>query len=488
MSSSEASSARPVRVRFAPSPSGYLHIGGARTALFNWLWARSQGGKFILRIEDTDQERSSLESVRAILDAMRWLGLDWDEGPEVGGPYGPYFQSDRKARYREAVEELIKNGKAYRCFCTQEELDAQREALKAKDPKAQFVYPGTCRSRADQPDLPHVVRFKSPQTGVTTFDDLVFGPISTPNDTQQDFVILRRNGLPLYNLGAVVDDHDMEITLVARGRDHIGNTPQQVLLYQAFGWDLPQFAHLPMMLSPKGEKLSKRHASVSVSEYRDQGYTAMGVLNYLVRFGWSFGDQEIFSRQDLIEKFSWDRVNKSDGKFDARKFADVAFEHLKQQELTSDEDYTRLALPFLEAAGVPSPSADKVRAALPLIRERARDLKDAAHHLDFYFREPPVMDDKARAKFLVPDVAAHLDALAAKYQGLADWSPAALEAALADYVASTGVEMKVVAQPVRVALSGRSASPGLYDVMAVLGRDITIARLKRAAELSRSAG
>ncbi len=485
-SSATSGSARPPRVRFAPSPSGYLHIGGARTALFNWLWARSQGGKFILRIEDTDQERSSLESVRAIMDAMRWLGLDWDEGPEAGGDYGPYFQSDRKVRYREAVEELIGKGKAYRCFCTQEELDAQREALKAKDPKAQFVYPGTCRNRTDQPDLPHVVRFKSPTSGATSFNDLVFGTISTPNDTQQDFVILRRNGLPLYNLGAVVDDHDMEITLVARGRDHIGNTPQQVLLYEAFGWEKPQFAHLPMMLSPKGEKLSKRHASVSVSEYRDQGYTAMGVLNYLVRFGWSFGDQEIFSREDLIAKFSWDRVNKSDGKFDAKKFADVAFEHLKTPELTPDAEYVKLVVPFLEAAGIASPSEAKIAQALPLIRERARDLKDAAHHLDFYFREPPTLDDKARAKFLVPEAAAHLDGLATRYESVSDWKPKVLEAALGEYVASQGLEMKVVAQPVRVALSGRSASPGLYDVMHVLGKDITLARLRRAAELCRS--
>src|SRR5690606_14760018 len=214
------------RLRFAPSPSGYLHIGGARTALFNWLWARQQGGTFVLRIEDTDQERSSLDSVRAILDALRWLGLDWDEGPEVGGPYGPYFQSDRKERYREAIEQLIAAGKAYRCYCTQEELDAQRAALKAKNPNAPFVYPGTCRERTDRPDLPHVVRFKAPKEGVTTFHDKVFGTIGTPNDQQQDFVIVRRNGLPLYNLAAVVDDHDMHITLVARGRDHIGNTPQ----------------------------------------------------------------------------------------------------------------------------------------------------------------------------------------------------------------------------------------------------------------------
>src|SRR6187200_875607 len=319
--------AMPVRVRFAPSPSGYLHIGGARTALFNWLWARNQGGQFILRVEDTDQERSSLESVRAIMDALRWLGLDWDEGPEVGGKFSPYFQSDRKPHYRAAAEALIRAGKAYRCYCTKEELDEQRTALKLKDPKAQFVYPKTCRNRQDEPDLPFVVRFKSPEAGATEFSDLVFGHVSTPNSQQQDFVILRQSGLPLYNLGAVVDDHEMEITLVARGRDHIGNTPQQVLLYQALDWKLPEFAHLPMMLSQKGEKLSKRHAAVSVAEYRDKGYTPEGVLNYLVRFGWSYGDQEIFSRQQLTELFSWDRVYKSDGKFDEKKFAHVAFQH-----------------------------------------------------------------------------------------------------------------------------------------------------------------
>ncbi len=476
---------KPPRVRFAPSPSGYLHIGGARTALFNWLWARKLGGTFVIRIEDTDQERSSMESVRAILDSLKWLGIDWDEGPEVGGPHESYFQSERKALYREVVEEMIAKGKAYRCYCTTEELNAQREALKAKDPKAQFVYPGTCRDRTDQPNLPHAVRFKSPKSGATSFDDLVFGTISTPNDTQQDFVLVRPNGLPLYNLGAVVDDHAMDITLVARGRDHIGNTPQQVMIYEAMGWEKPQFAHLPMMLSPKGEKLSKRHASVSVSEYKDKGYTPMGVLNYLVRFGWSFGDQEIFSRQDLIEKFSWDRVGTSDGKFDEKKFADVAFEQLKTPELTSDEDYLRGVVPWLSAAGIESPDPAVLRAALPLIRERARDLADAARHLDFYFREPPTFDDKARSKFLVPEAAEHLEALADEFERLAEFSAGPIEQVFQDYITQRSVEMKVVAQPVRVALTGRSASPGLWDVMVVLGRERSVARLRAAARLSR---
>jgi glutamyl-tRNA synthetase len=475
------------RVRFAPSPSGYLHIGGARTALFNWLWARKLGGKFLLRIEDTDQERSSVDSVRAIIDALEWLGLDWDEGPGVGGPHEPYFQSERKDLYRSEVERLISEGKAYRCYCTKEELDEAREALKAKDPKAQFVYPGTCRNRKDQPDLPFAVRFKSPSEGSTVFVDKVFGEISTPNSQQQDFVLVRPNGLPLYNLGAVIDDHFMGITLVARGRDHIGNTPQQVLLYDAFGYKKPDFAHLPMMLSPKGEKLSKRHASVSVMEYRDKGYTPMGVLNYLVRFGWSFGDQEIFSRHELIEKFDWERVNKSDGKFDEKKFADVAFEHLKEERLTGDEDYLRWVLPALEARGVGEISEAKLRAALPLIRERARDLKDAAHHLDFYFRSPPELDEKAASKFLVPAVAEHLEGLARATEKLAEFDAKQAEACFNDYLAQTGLAMKDLAQAVRVALTGRTASPGLWDVMAVLGQKESATRLRDAGVRAKGA-
>ncbi|HYO93584.1 MAG TPA: glutamate--tRNA ligase [Polyangiaceae bacterium] len=472
------------RLRFAPSPSGYLHIGGARTALFNWLWARSQGGVFVLRVEDTDQDRSSLDSVRAILDAMKWLGLDWDEGPEVGGPHGSYFQSERKALYREAVELLIGQGKAYRCYCTKEVLDAAREELKLKNPKAAFVYPGTCRERKDQPELPHVVRFKTPRQGSTDFVDRVFGAISTPNAAQQDFVLVRTDGYPLYNLAAVVDDHAMDITLVARGRDHIGNTPQQVLLYQAFGWQPPEFAHLPMMLSAKGEKLSKRHASVAVQDYRERGFSAMGVLNYLVRFGWSFGDQEIFSRGELIEHFSWDRVNKSDGKFDEKKFADVAFEHLKRDDLTSLDEYVEWVRPFLAQRGVADVPADTLRSAIPGVRERARTLVDAAQDLAFYFTEPPEYEEKARLKFLTSGASAHLLALGSALAALEPWSAATLEEAAKRWAEERGLALKDFAQAARVALTGRSASPPLFEVMAVLGRDKSLSRLKLGAKLA----
>jgi glutamyl-tRNA synthetase len=471
------------RLRFAPSPSGYLHIGGARTALFNWLWARSQGGVFVMRVEDTDQERSSIESVRAILDAFRWLGLDWDEGPEVGGAFGPYFQSERKAIYRELVDGLIREGKAYRCYCTKEELDRAREALKARNPKAQFVYPGTCRDRSDQPDLPFVVRFKTPREGATDFVDKVFGPVSTPNSAQQDFVLVRTDGYPLYNLAATIDDHLMEITLVARARDHIGNTPQQLLLYRAFGWEPPEFAHLPMMLSPKGEKLSKRHADVSVQDYRARGYPPAGVLNYIVRFGWSHGDKEIFSRDELVSAFDWSRVNKSDGKFDEKKFADVAFEHIRRNELTSLDEYADNVSAFLAERGLPNVDRALLLRAIPGVRDRARTYKDAALDVDFYFRDPPELDPKARDKFLTPETAATLVELAGLLAAAPDWDGEKLEAVVRQWCESRGIPMKDVAQPARVALTGRSASPPLFEVMAVLGKERSLARLKSAPAL-----
>jgi len=441
------------RLRFAPSPSGYLHIGGARTVLFNWLWARQQGGTFVLRIEDTDQERSSLESVRAILDALKWLGLDWDEGPEVGGPRAPYFQSEQL-----------------------------RVEFKAKNPKGEFVYRGPVRECKD-PSKPHVIRFRTPREGSTDFKDKVFGPISTPNSEQPDFVIMRSDGFPLYNFAAVIDDHLMEISLVARGREHVGNTPQQILLYRALGWEPPEMAHLPLMLSPSGEKLSKRNASVAVNDYRERGYTPMGVLNYLARFGWSFGDQEIFSRDELIRLFSWDRVGKSDGKFDEKKFADVAFQHLKREDLTPPPAYAEAVLPFLAARGLHAPERARLDAAIPTVRARARTLVEAADLLDFYFREPPHMEDAARA-LLTPNVAPHLAALRDLCASTEPFVAVELEARAKAWIEGAGLKMKDVAQPMRVALTGRTASPGLFDVMVVLGKDVALARLDRGIRIA----
>ena len=473
-----------VRVRFAPSPTGYLHIGGVRTALFNWLWAKKNKGVFVLRIEDTDQERSTAESVAVILDSMKWLGLAWDEGPGVGGPHGPYTQMERLSLYEEHAEKLIAARKAYRCYCTKEELDAQRAALKARDPKAQFRYPGTCRNRTDQPDKPYVVRFVVPESGSVRYVDKVFGEVVTPNAAQQDFVLLRSDGVPLYNFGAVVDDVTMGITLVARGRDHMVNTPPQIMLYEALGAATPEFAHLPMMLAPNGEKLSKRHGAVSVGEYRDQGYAPRAVLNYLARFGWSFGDQEVFSIDELVAAFDWGACNKSDGKFDAKKFLAINHEHLKQPRLTPDAEYAERVLPFLEKRGLGGLDRARVEKTIWLIRERATTFADAADRLDFVFRDPPAVDEAAATKFLVAANAARLRELAGVVEKVEPWTSQALEAATNAWLAAAGLQIKDVAQPARVALTGRTASPGLFDVIAVLGRERSLGRLASGADAS----
>ncbi|AKU96099.1 Glutamyl-tRNA synthetase [Labilithrix luteola] len=477
------------RLRFAPSPTGYLHIGGVRTALFNWLWARKTGGTFVLRIEDTDRERSTDASTKVILDSMNWLGLNWDEGPhptQIHGPetgnYGPYTQMKRLDIYKEYADRLIKDRKAFRCYCTKELLDEQRAALKAKDPKAQFKYPGTCRNRTDEPNLPYVVRFMTDRSGSITYVDKVFGEVTTPNIEQQDFVLIRSDGVPLYNFGVVVDDITMEISLVARGRDHMINTPPQIMIYQALDAKVPEFAHLPMMLAPSGEKLSKRFGAVAVSEYETQGFPPDAVLNYLARFGWSHGDQEIFSKEELVQAFDWEHTGRGDGKFDPKKFLTISHEHLKSPKLMPEDEYAKRALPFVHARGLDKVTEADVKCALYTIRDRAQTFVQAADMLDPFFREPPELDEKAAAKFLVKDAAPRLRGLADALGKVTDWNEAELEKATHDWVAASGLEMKAIGQPVRVALTGRTASPGLYQVMFVIGRDVTLARLARAAE------
>ena len=469
------------RVRFAPSPTGYLHIGGVRTALFNWLWARKTGGTFVLRIEDTAQERSTPESQRVIFDSLKWLGLTWDEGPEVGGTHGPYTQMERLALYKEWSERLVRERKAYRCYCTREDLEKARNDLKARDPKATFKYPGTCRDRKDEPALPFVVRFLAPESGSVTYVDKVFGEITTPNAAQQDFVLVRSDGVPLYNFGVVVDDVSMGMTLVARGRDHMVNTPPQILLYEAFGAKTPEFAHLPMMLAQNGEKLSKRHGAVSVTEYRDQGYSPRAVLNYLARFGWSHGDQEVFSLDELVAAFDWEHCNRSDGKFDAKKFLAINHEHLKTARLMGDDEYTERLMPFLEKRGLPGLDRERVKATIPLIRERATTFADAADRLDFVFRETPVVDPAAATKFLTPPSLAMLGDFAAVVAKTEPWTAQALEERVVAWLAERGLQIKDVAQAARVALTGRTASPGLYDVIAILGKERAVTRLTSPA-------
>ncbi len=468
-----------VRVRFAPSPTGYLHIGGARTALYNWLWARKHGGTFVLRLEDTDARRSTPESVEAILESMRWLGLDWDEGPQAGGPHGPYRQSERLAIYREHAERLVEKGRAYRCYCTKDELEAARRAFEASGQKGAFRYPGTCRHRTDQPDRPFVVRLKAPEAGRVGWDDLVRGRVDYPAEELQDVVLLRADGTPLYNLGCVVDDLTMGITLVARGDDHLINTPIQLLLYEALGAEAPQFAHLPMILAPSGEKLSKRHAAVSVLEYRDMGYLPDGVLNYLARIGWSYGDQEIFGRRELIDKFDWSGVGRASGRYDAKKFRHVNAQHLRRTEA---RELLERAAPFFEEAGLRvDPDDPALQKMAELLKPRAETLRDLVEGADYVLREPPRMDEAAVRKFLKPDRAGLLRDLATMIRDVEPFEADPLEERVRGWVEGEGLSLGKVAQPARVALTGRSRSPGLFEVMEVLGRERTLARLEAGA-------
>jgi glutamyl-tRNA synthetase len=471
------------RVRFAPSPTGYLHIGGVRTALYNWLWARQTKGTFILRIEDTDTERSTAESTQVILDAMKWLDLDWDEGPGVGGPNGPYFQTERVEIYKEFADRMIERGTAYRCYASKEELDVERER-QTKGGNPYFKYPGWWRDKGpkDWPTdgRPYVVRLKSPKSGSTGWVDLVKGRIDVPNDQQQDVVLIRGNGIPLYNFGAAIDDITMGVTLVARGDDHVVNTPVQILVYEALGRTPPKFAHLPMINGPDGKKLSKRNAAVSAAEYRDMGFLPDAVLNYLARLGWSHGDQEIFTRAEMIEKFDWGHVGRTAAQYDLKKFQFVQSSHLRA---LGDAKLGELARPFLKP-GVSIDSDARYEAAIGTVKTRATSLVDVGEMVDFYFRDTLSFDEKAVAKFLVPAAAPVLAELRAHLAAQASFDRASLEAATTAWLADKGLQIKDVAQAARVSLSGKSQSPGLYEVLEVLGKDRVLARLDAGVQMA----
>ncbi|MEM6960493.1 MAG: glutamate--tRNA ligase [Myxococcota bacterium] len=469
-----------VRVRFAPSPTGYLHIGGVRTALYSWLWARKHGGTFVLRIEDTDAARSTSAAVQVIFDSLEWLEIDWDEGPVPGAEPGAYFQSQRKNIYAEYAEKLIKSGRAYRCYCTKEELAQQRKQHEAAGHKGGFRYPGTCRDRTDEPDAPWVVRLRLPeQRAPLSWHDRVKGQVTYPFEQFQDFVLIRDNGVPLYNFGCVVDDHAMGISLVTRGDDHLINTPRQMLIYEALGLPLPEFAHVPLILAANGSKLSKRHASVAVLDYRDQGYVPDGVLNYLARIGWSHGDQEIFSREELIEKFDWAQVGVQGGKYDPKKFLSVQAEHLRR---LSDRQVAQESISFIdESLGVQADNLTLL-AAMPHAKPRCSTLSDVAYATDYLFRDPPEMDEKAVKKLLIPDAKPLLLELAQLLSESSSFDAESLSDLVSTWVERRELKMKTIAQPARVALTGRSKSPGLFDVMTLLGKERTIERLRQAAD------
>lgn len=459
------------RVRFAPSPTGYLHIGGARTALFNWLYARHNGGTFVLRIEDTDKERSTEENTRAILEGLRWLGLDWDEGPEVGGPHEPYFQSQRGPIYQRYIERLLQEGKAYRCYCTPEEIAAQRERAQAE--KRQYRYPRTCRDRKDQPDLPHTIRLKVPLEGKTSFDDLVYGHIEVDNEQLQDWIIARTDGSPIYNFVVVVDDIEMGIDLVMRGEDGLNNTMTQLTLYQALGVKPPAFAHLPFILGQDRTKLSKRHGPVSVQKYRDDGFLPEAMINFLARIGWSCGDQEIFTREELIEKFSIEGIGKTAGVFPADKLLWLNHERIKAMEPNELAD--RVA-PFFERAGLSPTPREKLVEVCRQQQERARTLVELVEISRYFFtRVEP--EEKAAARFLTGPSLDYLREVREAIATAPDVEPATIEPRFAAITARHGVGLGKVAQPLRVALTGGTASPGIYDVVKILGKEECLARI-----------
>lgn len=459
-----------VRTRFAPSPTGDLHIGGARTALFSWLLARHAQGVFILRIEDTDVARSTRESIQVILDAMTWLGMDWDEGP--------FYQTQRISFYQEAAEKLLKEGRAYRCYCTPEELETKREAaLKAGiKPK----YDRTCLHRKSFPTgRPSAIRFLSPEEGKTVVEDLIQGRVEFENTELDDLIILRSDGLPTYNFSVVVDDATMGITHVVRGNDHLNNTPRQIQIYQALGYPIPKFGHVPMILGPDKKKLSKRHGAQSVMEYQKMGYLPQAVVNYLVRLGWSFGDQEEFTREELIEKFSLEAVGKSAAAINPGKLDWLNAQYIKRIEL---DELVQRVQPFLEAKGYSNIAPDLLRKAILSLRERVKTLVEMAEVSEFYFREEIAYDEKAAGKFLNRETIPMLEQVITSLSKESILGKENVHRLIQQLAETRGEPLVKIAQPIRVALTGRTVSPPIDEVMEVLGKGKVIQRLEKAIE------
>ena len=406
-----------IRTRFPPSPTGYLHIGGARTALFNWLFARQQGGVFVLRIEDTDQARSTDEATRAILEGLKWLGLDWDEGP--------FFQSQRSEIYRQFILDLLNQGKAYYCDCSAELLENKREIARAAGRKPK--YDGTCREKNLGPGPQTVVRLKNPQTGTTGFDDLIRGPIVFPNEELDDLILARSDGSPTYHLAVVVDDITMEITHIIRGDDHLNNTPRQIQIYQALGRPLPLFGHVPMILGPDKTRLSKRHGATSVLAYKEMGFLPEALINYLVRLGWAHGDEEIFSRQEMIDKFSLAQVGKSAGVFNQEKLLWLNSHYIKE---SNDKELALLLAPFLEGKGFQDLDLDYIAKCAATLKMRSKTLVEMADAADFYLKEEVNYQPEAVKKFFSPETIPWMEIVTESFSNLAEWNESAMEIGL----------------------------------------------------------
>ncbi len=484
-----------VRVRFAPSPTGSLHIGGARTALFNWLFARHHGGTFVLRLEDTDLERSARAWEDQIMESLRWLGLEWDEGPDRGGPVGPYRQSERLEIYRAEVEKLLGKGAAYHCYCTPEELEARREEARraGRAPR----YDGRCRD-LDPRQVEEfkaagrrpVVRVRVPEGGATVVRDLIRGEVLFEHEVLDDFIIMKSNGLPTYNFACVVDDHHMRITHVIRAEEHLSNTPRQILLYQFLGYSPPLFAHVPMILAPDRSKLRKRHGATSVEEFRELGYLPEALVNYLALLGWYPGDEEeILSREEMVRRFSLEAVAKTPAVYDVGKLTWMNGQYLRRLPL---EEVVERALPFFQAAGLlRAPAAPEevgyLKAVLAPVRERVRTLGEAVEAARYFFRDDFQYEEQGVKKyFRDPGVADLLARGREALAGLDTFGAEEVERAYRDLMAQLGIPGKALIHPTRLALSGRTVGPGLFELMALLGKDRCLARLDRAVAWLRS--
>jgi len=460
-----------VRTRFAPSPTGMLHIGGARTALFAWLYARHMGGEFVLRIEDTDRERSTDEATQVILDGMKWLGLDWDGEP--------VFQASRQDEHILAVDQLIEEGHAYRCYCSKDELDEMREAQRAAGKKP--MYDGRCRHRSDRPsDQPFVIRFRSPDEGETMVRDLVLGDVCFPNEELDDLILVRSDGTPTYNLAVVADDSAMAITHVVRGSDHLNNTPRQIQLYEALGLPIPQFAHIPLIHGPDGAKMSKRHGAVAITEYREQGYLPAAVNNYLARLGWSHGDDEVFSEAQLIEFFDLAQVGKAPARFDQQKLDWLNGHYLREG---SPESLVEAVTPLLSVDLSNGPSLVPV---IESLQERSRNLVDLASGARFFYEAPTSYDEKAVKKNFKDATWPLLDTFVEQVDALPEWSGEAAHGLIASICEAAEMNMGKLAQPIRILVAGVQVSPPIDLTLELLGRDESMERIRRGIEALRS--
>ncbi|MDP6413355.1 MAG: glutamate--tRNA ligase [Arenicellales bacterium] len=460
-----------VRTRFAPSPTGYLHIGGVRTALFNWLYARHCGGTFILRIEDTDKERSTNESVQAILEGMAWMGLDYDEGP--------IYQSDRPERYKEVIDQLLDVGQAYRCYCTREELDKVREEQRAQGIKPRYNRHCRDQHNPERPDVESVIRFKNPLEGSVQFNDAIRGEVVISNEELDDLVIARANGTPTYNFAVVVDDIDMEITHVIRGDDHVNNTPRQINIFKALGAALPIFVHVPMIVGGDGQRLSKRHGAVSVLQYRDEGFLPEAMQNYLVRLGWSSGDQEIFSLDEMISSFDIQAVNRAASAFDIDKLKWLNQHYIKASDSTQ---LVSLLSDRLKGRGIDVSNGPPVDDVVSALRERAQTLDEMADKSEYFFSDFEDYDANAAQKHLRPVARDMLADVRNRLLAVEPWSADLIHAQVMATVEDYDAKLGKLAQPLRVAVSGTAATPPIDETLLLVGKARTVDRIDRALE------